>query len=79
MSTGSAWLRRARLPLVFALCVVILGLGVASVVLDRLTHQPGTGGTVADAFVGAAGVVPAAAVGALLAAAGRAIRSAGCC
>lgn len=42
MSTGSAWLRRARLSLVFALCVVILGLGTASVLLDSLTHQPGT-------------------------------------
>jgi hypothetical protein len=56
------------LSLTFALGLVILGLGVASVVLDHLTHQPGTGGPVADAFVGAAGVVPATAVGLLLAA-----------
>ena len=48
--------------------VVILGLGAGSVVLDHLTRQPGTGGPVADAFVGAAGLVPATAVGALLAA-----------
>ena len=68
MGTGSVWLRRARLSLVVALSAVIVGLGVASVVLDHLTHQPGTGGPVADAFVGAAGVVPATAVGALLAA-----------
>jgi hypothetical protein len=67
VSTGSVWMRRARLSLTFALGVVILGLGVASVVLDHLTHQPGTGGPAADAFVGAAGVVPATAVGTLLA------------
>jgi hypothetical protein len=67
VSTGSAWMRRARLSLTFALGVVILGLGVASVVLDHLTHQPGTGGPAADALVGAAGVVPATAVGTLLA------------
>jgi hypothetical protein len=67
VSTGSPWMRRARLSLTFALGVVILGLGVASVVLDHLTHQPGTGGPAADALVGAAGVVPATAVGTLLA------------
>ena len=67
MSTGSVWMRRARLSLTFALGVVILGLGAASVVLDHLTHQPGTGGPAADALVGAAGVVPATAVGTLLA------------
>ena len=68
VNPGSVWWRRARLSLTFALGLVILGLGVASVVLDHLTHQPGTGGPVADAFVGAAGVVPATAVGILLAA-----------
>ena len=47
---------------------VVLGLGAGNVVLDHLTHQPGTGGPVAGAFVTAAGVVPATAVGALLAA-----------
>jgi hypothetical protein len=67
VSTGSVWMRRARLSLTFALGVVILGLGAASVVLDHLTHQPGTGGPAADALVGAAGVVPATAVGTLLA------------
>jgi hypothetical protein len=56
------------LSLTFALGLVILGLGVAAVVLDHLTRQPGTGGPVADAFVGAAGVLPATAVGLLLAA-----------
>ncbi len=48
--------------------VVTLGLGAGSVVLDQLTHQRGTGGPVADAFVTAAGVMPATAVGMLLAA-----------
>ena len=48
--------------------VVTLGLGAASVVLDRLTHQPGTGGPAADAFITAVGAVPATAVGTLLAA-----------
>jgi hypothetical protein len=48
--------------------VVMLGLGAASVVLDSLTHQPGTGGPAADAFITAAEVVPVTAVGTLLAA-----------
>jgi hypothetical protein len=68
VGTGSVWLRRVRLSLTFALGVVAVGLGVASVLLDHLTHQPGTGGPAADAFVAAAGVVPATAVGTLLAA-----------
>ena len=48
--------------------LVALGLGVASVVLDHLTHQPGTGGWAADVFLTTVGVVPATAVGMLLAA-----------
>jgi hypothetical protein len=48
--------------------VVTLGLGLATVLLDSLTHQPGTGRPVADASITAASVVPAAVVGALLAA-----------
>jgi hypothetical protein len=52
----------------FVLGVLALGLGAASVVLDHLTHQAGTPGPMADAFVTAAGVVPATAVGTLLAA-----------
>lgn len=55
--------------------VVTLGLSLASVVLDRLTRQPGTGGPAADAFVAAVAVVPATLMGTLLAA--RAIRSGG--
>jgi len=70
MGTGSVWLRCARLSLVFALGVVALRFGVASVLLDHATHQPGTGGPVADTVVMAAGVVPATAVGMLLAAGG---------
>jgi hypothetical protein len=68
VGTGSVWLRCARLSLAFALGVVALGLGAATVLLDHVTHQPGTGGPVADAFVAAAGVVPVTAVGTLLAA-----------
>jgi hypothetical protein len=48
--------------------VVMLVLGAASVLLDSLTHQPGTGGPAADAFFTAVGAVPATAVGTLLAA-----------
>jgi hypothetical protein len=61
---------RARTAPVAAvmLGVITLGLGAASVVLDHLTHQPGTGGSAAAVFITAAGVVPATAVGTLLAA-----------
>ncbi len=61
---------RARTAPVAAvmLGVVTLGLGVASVVVDHLIHQPGTSGPAADALIAAAGVVPATAVGTLLAA-----------
>jgi hypothetical protein len=48
--------------------VVTLGLGAASVLLDSVTHQPGTGGPAADVFITAVGAVPATAVGTLLAA-----------
>ena len=66
MSTTS----RARAAPVAAvvLGVVALGLGAATVVLDSLTHQPGTDGPAADAFIAAVGAVPATAVGTLLAA-----------
>jgi hypothetical protein len=68
VGTESVWSRRAAPLLAAAIGVVILALGVASVVLDHLTRQPGTGGPVADSFVTAAGVLPATAVGMLLAA-----------
>jgi hypothetical protein len=48
--------------------VVILGLAVASVVLDSLIHQSGIGGPAIDALITAAAVVPVTAVGAFLAA-----------
>jgi multisubunit Na+/H+ antiporter MnhC subunit len=54
--------------LAVVLGVVTLGFGLASVLLDSLTHQPGTGGPVADAFTTAASVVPVTTVGTLLAA-----------
>jgi hypothetical protein len=61
---------RARTASVTAvvLGVVALGLGAASVLVDSLTHQPGTGGPAADAFFAAVGAVPATVVGTLLAA-----------
>jgi hypothetical protein len=48
---------RARTAPVAAvmLGVITLGLGVASVVLDHLTHQPGTGWSAAAVFITAAG------------------------
>jgi hypothetical protein len=66
--TGSVWSRRAAPLLAVVLGAVALGLGVASVVLDHLTRQAGTGGTAADAFATAAAVIPVTAVGTLLAA-----------
>jgi hypothetical protein len=51
-----------------ALGVVTLGFGVAAVLLDSVIHQSGTGGPTADAVSTAVGVVPATAVGTLLAA-----------
>jgi hypothetical protein len=48
--------------------VVTLGLGLAQAPLNSLSHQPGTGGPVAGTLSIAAAVVPAAAVGTLLAA-----------
>jgi hypothetical protein len=68
VNTGPVWSRRAALLLAVALGVISLGLGAASVVLDHLTHQAGTGGPTADAFATAAAAVPIAAVGTLLAA-----------
>jgi hypothetical protein len=66
--TGTVWSRRAAPLLAVVLGAVALGLGVASVVLDHLTHQAGTGGPAADAFATAAAVLPVTAVGTLLAA-----------
>lgn len=65
---GSWWSRRAAPALAVTIGLVVLGFGAASVVLDHLTHQPGTGGPAADALVTTIGVVPATVVGMLLAA-----------
>lgn len=45
-----------------------LVIDMATVPLDRLIHQAGTGGVLADTLTNAAAVVPATAVGTLLAA-----------
>ena len=65
---STIWRARAATAAAVLLGVVALGLGVASVLLDHLTHQPGTGGWAADTFLTTVGVVPATAVGMLLAA-----------
>jgi len=65
---STIWRARAATAAAVLLGVVALGLGAASVVLDHLTHQPGTGGWAADAFLTTVGAVPATAVGVLLAA-----------
>ncbi len=58
--------RRAAVTAAVALGVLIVGLGLASVPLDILTHQAG-GGSVADWLTTVFGLVPGAAVGTLLA------------
>jgi hypothetical protein len=68
MAMSTVWRGRTAAAAAVLLGVVALGLGAASVVLDHLTHQPGTGGWAADAFLTTVGVVPATAVGMLLAA-----------
>jgi hypothetical protein len=68
MAVSTSWRARTATAAVVVLGVVALGLGVASVVLDHITHQPGTGGWAADAFLTTVGTVPATAVGMLLAA-----------
>jgi hypothetical protein len=65
---STTWRARTATAAAVVLGVVALGLGVASVVLDHRTHQPGTGGWAADAFLTVVGAVPATAVGMLLAA-----------
>jgi hypothetical protein len=65
---STSWRGRTAAAAAGVLGVVALGFGVASVLLDRVTHQPGTGGWAADAFLTTVGTVPATAVGMLLAA-----------
>jgi hypothetical protein len=62
------WRERAAPVGAVVLGMVALGAGAASVVVDSLGHQFPAGGLGADVFVTAAGVVPATAVGTLLAA-----------
>jgi hypothetical protein len=61
-------LRRAAPVVAVALGVVTLGIGMAEVPMDSLSHQAGTGGPLADTLTTAVGVVPATAVATLLAA-----------
>jgi hypothetical protein len=63
----SAAARRAAPVAAIALGLVSLGIGMAAVPLDSLIHQAGTGGPLADTLTSAAAVVPATAVGTLLA------------
>jgi hypothetical protein len=65
---GSSRFRHAAPILAIVFGLITLGVDLATVPLDSLTHQAGTGGPVADAFTIAAAVVPTAAVGTLLAA-----------
>ena len=60
--------RRAAPVAAIALGLVTLAIGMATVPLDSLSHQAGTGGPLADTLTNAAAVVPATAVGTLLAA-----------
>jgi hypothetical protein len=68
IKVSTSWRARTAAVAAVVLGVAALGLGAVSVVLDHLTHQSGSGGPAADALITAAGVVPATAVGMLLAA-----------
>jgi hypothetical protein len=59
--------RRASLVLAITLGLITLALDMATVPLDGLVHQGGTGGPVADGFAVAVAVIPTAAVGTVLA------------
>jgi hypothetical protein len=64
---SSRW-RRAAPVLAIVLGVITLGIGMAEVPLDSLTHVAGTGGPLADTLTTGVAVVPATAVATLLAA-----------
>ena len=64
----TGWARRAAPPAAIALGVVILAMCMATVPLDSLSHQAGTGGPLADTLTTAVSVLPAIAAGTLLAA-----------
>jgi hypothetical protein len=67
-NVGSFRLERAAPVAAVALGAVTIVIGMATVPLDSLTHQPGTGGPLADTLTGLFAVVIPAAVGTLLAA-----------
>jgi hypothetical protein len=67
VSAGSAWASRAA-PAAIALGMVTFGICAATVPLDSLTHQAGTGGPLTDTLTNVVVVLPAIAVGTLLAA-----------
>ena len=64
---GSGVLRRAVRVLTFVLGLITLGINLAQVPLDSLTHQTGTGGPLADTLSVVGNTVPVAVVGTLLA------------
>jgi len=68
MSVRSVWPRGAAPVVAVALGVLSIAMGAATVLLDSITHQAGTGGPVADALAVTAVIVPTTAVGTLLAA-----------
>jgi hypothetical protein len=51
-----------------ALGLLLLAMGVLGVVLDSVTHYPGSGGPLVDSLATASAALPAAAVATLLAA-----------
>jgi hypothetical protein len=61
-------LRRAAPVVAVTLGLVTLGIGMAEVPLDSLSHAAGTGGPLVDTLTTAVFVVPATAVATLLAA-----------
>ena len=67
-SLRSAWMRRAAPLVAVALGVLVAGIGMATVPLDSLVHQPGTGGPLTDTLTNGIAVLPATAVATLLAA-----------
>jgi len=67
IGVSTIWRARTAAVAAVVLGMVALGLCAVSVLVDRLTHQSGTGGPAADAFSVAVGAVPAIAVGMLLA------------
>jgi hypothetical protein len=65
---STTWSRYAAPVAAMALGLLTLAVGMATVPLDSLVHQAGTGGPLTNTLTYAAAVVPATAVGTLLAA-----------